>query len=159
MKYLLAVLLAVIAVGVSALAFDAIHGLLTAVPNGGAVETSYEEIVVILLTTVTVIFTISALIIGILAFLGPRAIQREAGKYAEKAVTKSIEEAMNPGGKALKILEERFPPNSGPMKDWIEERIERQVISLLPLILDRIDLKSGVGPVDPDEPDDEGTVD
>ena len=74
-------------------------------------------------------------------------------------MTKSIEEAMNPGGKALKILEERFPPNNGPMKDWIEDRIERQVISLLPLILDRIDLKSGVGPVDPDEPDDEGTVD
>ena len=159
MKYLNTALLTLIALGVGAIAFNAIYTLLSAAPQGGAVATDYEGIVVILLTTVTVIFAISALVIGILALMGPKAIQREAGRYAEKAVIKSIDQALQPNGRATKILEDRFPPNEGPIKTWIEERIERQVIALLPLILDRIDLKSGVGPLDPDEPDDEGTVD
>lgn len=158
MRYVYSVLLAVIAIGIAILAFNAIYGLLHAVPARN-VETSYEEIVVVLLTTVTVIFTVSALGIGILTFLGPRALRREAGKYAEKAVLRSIEDALKPQGEATKLLESRFPPNDGPIKVWIEERVERQVITLLPLIIDRIGLRSEVGPIDPDASDDEGEVD
>ena len=159
MRYVVAVLLFVIAIGVSVLAFDAIYGLLTSVPEPVAVQTSYEDIVVVLLTTVTVLFTVSALVIGVLAFLGPQAIRREASRFAERAVLKSLDDAMKPEGKAAKLLQASFPPNEGPTKDWVEERIERQVISLLPLIMDRMDLKSDVGAVDPDAPDDEGKVD
>lgn len=159
MKYVFAVLLSVIAVGVTVLAFSAIYGLLTPVPSNSRVETNFEGIVVVLLTTVTVIFTVSTLAIGILAFLGPRAIKREAGKYAEKAVLNSIEEAMGSEGKATKLLQASFPPNDGPIKNWIEERVERQVISLLPLIIDRIGIRSDIGPIDPEAPDDEGEVD
>lgn len=157
-KYLHTILLSVICIGVTILAFKAIYGLLTSVPAGINVKTSYEDIVVVLLTTVTVIFTVAALVIGILAFLGPRALKREATKFAENAVQKSIEEAMKPDGLAAKLLEASFPPKDGPLKSWMEKRIDRQVISLLPLIIDRFNLKSDVGPVDPDAPDDEGNV-
>jgi hypothetical protein len=158
MKYVHTFLLSAISVGITILAFKAIHGLLTPVPIGFNVETSYENIVVVLLTTVTVIFTVAALVIGVLAFLGPRALKREATKFAENAVLKSIEDAMKPEGLAAKLLEASFPPKEGPLKAWMEQRIDRQVISLLPLIIDRIDLKSDIGPVDPDAPDDEGVV-
>ncbi|KPM22137.1 hypothetical protein AAJ72_13385 [Citromicrobium sp. RCC1885] len=159
MKYFYAALATILVIAVSVIAFASLYGTLVAVPQSGSVETSYENIVVILLTTVTVIFTISALIIAILAFMGPRAIKREARKYAETALLDALDKAMKPEGKATNLLKERFPPNAGPTKDWMEERIERQVISLLPLIIDRIDLGSDVGAVDPDEPEDEGNPD
>ena len=159
MKYLFAILLAIIAIGISAVAFSEIHHLLTAESLPTAVETDYEEIVVVLLTTVTVLFTVAALVLGGLAYLGPRTIRREAHKIAERAVLRSIQEAMKPTGKAAKLLTDGFPPNDGAVKDWMEERIERQVISLLPLIIDRVGVKSQVGPVDPSASDDEGQVD
>lgn len=159
MKHPNVIILSIIAIGIAILAFVQISGFLNAAAPTAKVETSYEEIVVILLTTVTVLFTVAALVIGILAFMGPRAIRREATKYAEKAVLKSIEEAMKPGGKATTLLENGFPPNEGPVKDWMELRVERQVISVLPLILDRVAVKSSVGPVDPKASEDEGQVD
>lgn len=159
MKYIYAVLLLIIAAAVSVLAYSEVHHLLIAKPSSTGVETDYEEIVVVLLTTVTVLFTVAALILGVLAYLGPRTIRREAHKIAETAVLNSIDEAMKPKGRTAKLLAARFPPNDGPVKDWMEQRIERQVISLLPLIIDRVGVKSTIGPVDPDASDDEGQVD
>lgn len=159
MKYIFAVLLTIIAIGICILAYGQIYGLLTPVVSPAKVETSYADIVVILLTTVTVIFTVAALALGVLAFVGPRALKREAGKYAEAAVVKSIDDALKVGGSAAKLMEASFPPNDGPMKDWMEQRVERHVISLLPLIMDRVGVTSKIGTVDPDVPDDEGQVD
>lgn len=158
MKYVYAALLAIIALAAGILAFHAIYGLLNSAPNDALARTSYENVVVVLLTTVTVIFTLFAVVLAVLTFVGPRALKREAGKYAEKAVLQAIENAMQPGGKAARIIEQKFPPNDGPTKDWIQDRIERQVIALLPLILDRMALSSGVGPVDPSSPEDEGDI-
>lgn len=149
----------IIAVALSVLAYVAINGMIVPVAAGSEVRTSYEDIVVILLTTVTVIFTVSALVLSVLAFIGPRALKREAGKFAERAVRESIEAAWEDEGKATKLMEKRLPPEDGPIKVWMEDRIDQQVVELLPLILDRRNVGSEVGPVDPGQPDDEGRVD
>lgn len=158
MKYVIAALLGVIALALSVLAFDAIRDMLVVVPANSAIKTSYEDIVVILLTTVTVIFTVSALVMSVLGFLGPRAIKREAAKFAERAVLQSVDDALKSDGKAIKLLEERFPPHDGPIKTWLEDRINQQVINLLPLIIGRIGVASDIGPIDPNAPDDEGDI-
>lgn len=158
MKYFVSFLATTIALGVLVIAYSLLFGMLVAVPEGAKVETSFENIVVILLTTVTVIFTVSALVLAILAFLGPRAIRREAKKYAEAALLAALDDAMKPDGKATKLLQQRFPPNDGAAKDWMKERIEDQVIKLLPLIIDRVGIKSEFGAVDPSAPEDEGDV-
>lgn len=157
MKAIELAIAAAIAVALSILAYVAMHGLLNGVPENAQVKTSYEDVVVVLLTTVTVIFTVAALVIGILAFLGPRAIKREAAKYAERAVLNSISEAMKPGGQASKLLEGVFPPNDGPVKTWMEGQVKQEVRELLPLFID--EFVTDVGPVDPAESDDEGKVD
>jgi len=159
MTYLTRALLTFIALALAVLAYYAMREMLVGVPPQSEVKTSFENVVVILLTTVTIIFTLVALIIAILGFYGAKAIKEEAGKFAERAVIDAVEEALSPEGKATLMMNDKFPPNDGPIKDWMEERIERQVISLLPLIMDRMNLTSDVGPVDPSEPDDEGTTD
>lgn len=159
MKFVFAILLGLIAIALMVMAYGSIYGLLTPVSPPKVVETNYADIVVVLLTTVTVIFTVAAIVIGILAFLGPRAIKREATKFAEAAVIKSIEDAMKPGGRAATLIELNFPPHEGPIKGWLEDKVEQQVFSLLPLMVDKFQLKSDVGPVDPAAPDDEGQVD
>ena len=98
----------------------------------------YTNAVVILLTTVSVIFTVCALILAILGIVGFRNLKRDAGKFASQQALSSIDVAFSEGGIALQQIENEFTREDGHLKKWVERKLRQEVIELLPLIIDRL---------------------
>jgi hypothetical protein len=117
----------------------------------------YTNFVVVLLTTVTVIFSVCALVLAVLGIAGFRNLKREAGKFASQQALAEIAAAFDEGGRAQLQIRKEFTDEDGHLKKWAEARIRKEVIELLPLITDRL-LKSAGSGVDDDAPTDEGDV-
>ena len=123
--------------GVVIIAGDIMFSLLRGAPVGDTPEVDYNAIVVILLTTVTVIFSFCAIVLAIIGIIGFRNLKINAGRYAETQVVKKIEGAFQENGVAIDKIDIEFRKEDGHFRPWMKERIRKEVIALLPLIADR----------------------
>ncbi len=139
--------------GVIALIFVVVKtGVFSTVPDG-TVAVDYVNIVVILLTTVTVLFTIAALALAVLAFYGYRNIQKDAANAAEKAIESKLNEKIRTsfkvGGAAFEEIKSEITADNGALGNWLRNEIEREVTEQLAYP------RPSIG-VDEDDPSDEG---
>jgi hypothetical protein len=143
--------------GICIVAYYAIHSLLIGAPTKSAVAVDYNTILTVLLTTVTVIFTVCAIVLAILGIFGFRNLKRDAGRFAEAQALAEIERAFGPKGRGTVRIEQEMQSDDGHHRQFVERRIRSEVISLLPLIADRINTDALSMAID--EPTDEGEVD
>jgi hypothetical protein len=141
------------------IAYKLTAGLLAPIGAASPVTIDYTNIVVILLTTVTVIFSVCALALAILAVVGFRSLKRDAGKFASRQALAAISSSFDEGGRALMAIQEEFTREDGHLKRWSERRIRQEVIALLPLVIDRLQNSDPELGLDDDAPTDEGQVD
>jgi hypothetical protein len=118
----------------------------------------YTNFVVILLTTVTVIFSVCALVLAVLGVVGFRSLKREAGKFASQQALLEIASAFSEGGRAHTQVQAEFTREDGHLKRWVERRIRGEVIALLPLVIGRLSKDGLSEALDEDAPTDEGDV-
>lgn len=142
----------------SVIAYKLTYGVLRSPSANPEAGIDYTNVVVILLTTVTVIFSVCALALAILAVVGFRSLKRDAGKYASQQALSEISAAFNEGGRAHDQIQREFTEEDGHLKRWVARQIRSEVISLLPLVIDRLKDSADLG-VDDDAPTDEGEVD
>lgn len=149
----------VVAIALSILAFRSVYDLLMVSPNGKAPVVDYINIVIILLTTVTVIFSVAAIAMAILGFVGYRNLKQSAGRFAERQALLGIEEAFAEDGAAISHIEAEFQRDDGHFKPWMQSRIRVEVVELLPLIMDRMSSRAPEDGMAAGQPTDEGDVD
>lgn len=141
------------------IAYKLIGGQLTNAGGTRAVTIDYTNLVVILLTTVTVLFTVCALALAVLGIIGFRSLKKDAGRFASEQALSAISSSFDEGGQALAKIQDEFTKEDGHLKKWAEGRIRREVIALLPLVIDRLPGNAtGLG-LDEDAATDEGRVD
>ncbi len=143
-------------IAVCIIAYYAIFSLLHGVPSKSDVAVDYNAILTVLLTTVTVIFTVCAIVLAVLGIFGFRNLKRDAGRYAEAQALSEIAKAFGPTGRGTIRIEEEMQSKDGHHRQFVEKRIRAEVISLLPLIADRINVDASRLAID--EPTDEGDV-
>jgi hypothetical protein len=153
-----AVLAVIAAVALAAIAYNLTSGVIERVQGPSPARIDYTNMVVILLTTVTVIFSVCALALAVLAVVSFRGLKREAGKFASQQAASAITNAFNEGGKAHTQIQEEFTRYDGHLKKWAERRIRQEVIELLPLVADRLGGTKASSALDEDAPTDEGQV-
>jgi len=158
-RYFYAGLALIITMTLAVIAYKLTAGYLTKVGGTKEVVIDYTNIVVILLTTVTVIFSVCALALAVLGVIGFRNLKRDAGKYASQQALAAISSAFEEGGRALNQIQNEFTKDDGHLKKWAERRIRHEVIALLPLIIDRLPSNRAEFGIDEDAPTDEGQVD
>jgi len=125
--------------------------LIPATPGSKALI-DYTNVVVILLTTVTVLFTVAALALALLGAVGVRNMKRSAEEYARNNVSVEIDRAFDQGGAAYDEIRKQFQDPDHSMHRWLRNEIERQV-------KEQIALYGGPeSNVDEDDPADEGAV-
>jgi len=142
---------------VCVIAYFAIYSLLTAAPPKSAVAVDFNAILTVLLTTVSVIFTVCAILLAVLGIFGFRNLKRDAGRFAETQALAEIAKAFGPTGSGTIRIEQEMQSEDGHHRQFVEKRVRAEVISLLPLIADRINadaLRMSI-----DDPTDEGDVD
>jgi hypothetical protein len=144
-------------ISVCIIAYYAVFSLLNGAPSKSAVAVDYNAILTVLLTTVTVIFTVCAIVLAVLGIFGFRNLKREAGRYAEAQALAEIAKAFSPTGSGTTRIEKEMMSEDGHHRQLVEKRIRAEVISLLPLIADRINVEALRLAID--EPTDEGDVD
>lgn len=147
------------AIALCVIAYLLIAAYVTPATANSAVAIDYTNMVVILLTTVTVIFSVSALGLAILGVVGFRSLRREAGKFASAEALRAISSSFDDGGRALSKIQDEFTREDGHLKKWTERRIRQEVIALLPLVIDKITANNPDARLAEDEPTDEGRVD
>lgn len=153
-----AIIAAIGALSVAVLAYKLTFGVLKVPQEELSGSIDYTNVVVILLTTVTVIFSVCALALAVLGVMGFRSLKKEAGKFASEKALSEISSAFSEGGRANLQIQEEFTREDGHLKKWVERRIRQEVIALLPLVIDRLKDKPDLG-LDEDAPTDEGEVD
>ena len=125
------ILLGLAVVGVAVLTYAlAKTGLSQTLPDGD-VLVDYVNVVVILLTTVTVFFTVAAIALAILGIWGFKNIKSDAAKSAEDSVKSTMKDAFEPGGVAYIEIREEIIDESGPLGRWLRQEIQRQVTEQL----------------------------
>ena len=139
------------------LAYYALFSLLTGKSEKSSVIVDYNGILTVLLTTVTVIFTVCAIVLAVLGIFGFRNLKRDAGQYAEAQALSEIAKAFGPNGSGTVRIAQEMQSENGHHRQFVERRIRAEVISLLPLIADRINTDALNLAID--EPTDEGDVD
>lgn len=139
------------------LAFFAIYSLLRTAPAGSPVAVDFNAILTVLLTTVSVIFTVCAILLAVLGVVGFRNLKRDAGKFAETQALSEIAKAFGPNGSGTSRIEQELSKEDGHHRKFVEQRIRIEVIALLPLIADR--LNSETERLSLDDPTDEGDTD
>jgi hypothetical protein len=139
------------------IAYHDIHSLLYAAPSKAAVATDFNSILTVLLTTVSVIFTFCAILLAVLGIFGFRNLKRDAGRYAEAQALAEISKAFGPKGSGTLRIEQELLNEDGHHRQFVMKRVRTEVISLLPLIADRINGEALALAMN--EPTDEGDVD
>lgn len=139
------------------LAYYAIFKLLNEAPSKSTVAVDYNVILTVLLTTVTVIFTVCAIVLAILGIFGFRNLKREAGRFAEVQALAEISKAFGPTGSGTVRIEHEMHRSDGHHRQFVEQKIRTEVIALFPLIADRINAEALNLAID--DPTDEGDVD
>lgn len=111
----------------------------------------YTNVVVILLTTVTVLFTVAAIALALAGIWGFRNIKEAAAEYARRSVALEIGKAFQPGGAAYEHIRKEFQDPDAPLNSWLRNEISRQVTETLALYPAELD-------IDESDPKDEGEV-
>ena len=142
---------------VCVIAYYAVYSLLNYAPSERAAAVDFNTILTVLLTTVTVIFTVCAIVLAILGIFGFRNLKRDAGRFAETQALAEIGRAFGPTGSGTIRIEQEMQAENGHHRQFVEKRIRAEVISLLPLIAGRINVDALNMAID--EPTDEGDVD
>jgi hypothetical protein len=137
------------------LAFKSIYFLLYFAPQGSKAQIDFSTIVVVLLTTVTVVFSVCAIALAIIGAIGFKNLKSEAGNFAAEQVVRKIQAAFSQGGVALTQIDTEFSRGDGHLRPWMEERIRKEVILLMPLVADRLRPEAQNGMAS-GEPTDEG---
>lgn len=143
-------------VAVCIIAYYAVFSLLHGAPSKSAVVVDYNGILTVLLTTVTVIFTVCAIVLAVLGIFGFRNLKRDAGRYAETQALSEIAKAFGPTGSGTKRIEEQMQSEDGHHRQFVEKTIRAEVILLFPLIADRINADAARLALD--EPTDQGDL-
>lgn len=107
------------------------------IPSSDGTMVDYSQLVVLLLSTVTIIFAIAAVILTILGIVGYRNLIARASKHAESQVQKKIESAFSEGGIAVQRIDAAFDRKDGKLHPWMEERIRIEVIEIIPFVVDQ----------------------
>jgi hypothetical protein len=152
MKTLYRLLLLALVTGVflclSVIAYKLTFSSLATVRSDTLETVDYTNVVVILLTTVTILFTVFALILAILGVWGFHNIKIDAGKFAQNSAIDEIRAAFDENGEALKQIQQEFQ-NEGPLREWVQRQIRSEVTEQLALYTpEQI--------ADEDDPTDEG---
>lgn len=155
-KIFLSTILSLATVSLFILACKAIYGLVHLSQSAQGPVIDYNNLVVVLLTTVTVIFSVFAIVLGLLGVFGFNNLKKDAGKYAEAQAIGEIEKAFSPDGIALQHISEEFRRDDGHFKPWMTERIRMEVVLLLPLVMDRFQARETKEGLAEGEPTDEG---
>lgn len=157
LRILYGVLATLATLAICVLAFYALHSLLIMAPSKNAVAVDFNAILTVLLTTVSVIFTVCAIVLAVLGLIGFRNLKRDAGRFAETQALAEITRAFGPSGSGTNRIEQHMLDENGHHRQFVEKRIRHEVITLLPLIADRI--SPDALRFAPDTPTDEGDVD
>lgn len=144
-------------VAVCAIAYVAIAMHMDSPPSSGTSPVDFSIVLTVLLTTVTVIFTVCAIVLAVLGFFGFRNLKREAGRFAEAQALAKIEQAFSAQGTAIAHIEEIMKKEDGAHRRFVERTVRAEVISLLPLLAEKF--SSGPSGMASSEPEDEGHVD
>jgi len=147
-RSLLLILIAGVFVCLSVISYKLTFSSLGTVRSNTIEAIDYTNVVVILLTTVTILFTVFALILAILGVWGFHNIKIDAGKFAQNSAIEAIRDAFDENGEALKQIQQEFQ-NEGPLREWVRRQIRSEVTEQLALYSpDEI--------TDEDDPKDEG---
>jgi len=133
------------------IAYRIAYSTLATDPSGHLQIVDYTNIVVILLTTVTVLFTVAAIALGLAGIWGFRNIKEAAGEYARQSVSREIGNAFEPGGAAYEEIRREFQNDYAPLNRWLRHQIRREVTESLAFYRPGLD-------VDESDPTDEGDV-
>lgn len=133
-----------------------IHSGLSAEPSEEYVVVDYNNAVVIVLTAVTVIFSISAIALAVLGLIGFENLKRSAGNWAANRALLEIKNAFTDDGPAMKGVKQHI--ESHEFRSWMENQIQKNVYYFLPIVADRIQSRDYLD-LDADAPTDEGDVD
>ena len=155
------VLAVMITICLMVIAGEAISRFVAFAPAKADPQVDYNAIVIILLTTVTVIFSFCAVVLAIIGIIGFRNLKINAGRYAESQVIRKVEGAFKEDGIAIERIDVEFRKEDGHFRPWMKERIRKEVIALLPLFAERIpaqkaSIAESAQGFATDEPTDEG---
>lgn len=142
-KAIYLILAAIATLALAVIAYKLVYGVVKKSNSITPVSIDYTNAVVILLTTVTVIFSVCAVALAVLGVFGFRNLKRDAGRFASREALREIGTAFEEGGVALAQIELEFTREDGHLKRWVDRRLRQEVIELLPLIIDRLPPRSG----------------
>lgn len=151
---LLCILLVAILIFVGAVTYRWTSSTLIPATPGSKVIIDYTNVVVILLTTVTVLFTVAALALALIAAVGVRNMRRGAEQYARSSIASEIDRAFDQGGLAYVEIQRQFEDPANPIHQWLRNEIGREITDQLSLV----GHGGGAGEPDEDDPKDEGLV-
>lgn len=117
----------------------------------------YNTVTIVLLTTVTVVFSFAAIVLAVLGYVGYNNLINEAGRKAEQRVLDEIDEIFGASGSASEWLESQIQKPGGEYRKFLESQIRSSVFQLMPIVLDKME-GLGAGLAD-GESTDEGSVD
>lgn len=80
--FLYPALAAITTISLAIIAYSLISNVVLEVPNADNPKLDFVNVTIILLTTVTVIFSVCALILGLLGVIGFDKLRKEAGRFA-----------------------------------------------------------------------------
>ena len=141
------------------IAYSLISGVILEVPSTTTPKLDFVNVAIILLTTVTVIFSVCALVLGLLGVIGFDKLRKEAGRFASERTLQEIEKSFEEEGAASLRIEQEFQDEGSYLRRLVEKRVKAEVYELAPLFaaLNRQD-DNNDGMAD-DEPTDEGETD
>lgn len=124
---------------ISALFYTAhlVVGLPNVVSEENKPQIDYSDVIVLLLTIVTVIFGFVATIMAIMGFVGYRNFIANARRHAESEVKKSIELAFKESGVGIQAIDTAIGSDDGDLRKWLEQRVRTEVIEMIPFFVDR----------------------
>jgi hypothetical protein len=141
------------------IAYNLVSGVVLEVPATANPKLDFVNVAIILLTTVTVIFSVCALILGLLGVIGFQKLRREAGNFAVVKTIEEIEKSFEAEGAASLRIEKEFQDEDSYLRKLVERRVRAEVYELAPLfaVLNRKDADQEA--MAKGEPTDEGETD
>jgi hypothetical protein len=157
--FLYPALAAITTISLAIIAYSLISNVVLEVPNADNPKLDFVNVTIILLTTVTVIFSVCALILGLLGVIGFDKLRKEAGRFASEKTVQEIEKSFEEEGAASLRIEREFQDETSYLRRLVERRVKAEVYELAPLFaaLNR-QQDSGDGLAE-GEPTDEGQTD
>ena len=121
------------AISLVVIAYSLISGVILEVPSATTPKLDFVNVAIILLTTVTVIFSVCALILGLLGVIGFDKLRKEAGRFASERTLQEIERSFEEDGAASLRIEKEFQDEDSYLRRLVEKRVKAEVYELAPL--------------------------